>query len=247
MSGEPPAVRLAGTPEVDRVLAALAVLVAADPDRHFVLAGGLGVMARIGEVHRVTLDIDAVTDTGGDFVEVIEGLDGTTRQGSHLFLDGVKIDVLGIQPSTRWDDIGDIDGDPQGRLFNASLLWAYQEATPLTIASSATSATVPVATARSLLVTKLSAYHSARRMAAKRSTDAADLYLLLEACAAGDGLFHGAVPAAVVEVTRDALHDVIDNVALFQSRLRSTVTAPDVAGTHLVALCDQVIADLDTL
>ncbi len=244
MSGEPRTVTLVGAPEVERVIAALADLVAADADRHFVLAGGLGVMARIGEVHRVTLDIDAVTGAEADFVEIIEDLDGAAWEGERLYLDGVKVDVLGIDPATHWAEIGAIDGDPQGRLFIASLLWAYQEATPLTITSSATSATVPVASARSLLVTKLSAYHSARRMAAKRPSDAADLYLLLEACVAGTGLFHGSIPDVVAEVTRDALQMVAHNVALFQSRLRSTATAPDVTSTRLVALCDQVIEDL---
>lgn len=101
---------MVGSTAVEHVIEVLAELVDATPERHFVLAGGLAVMARIGLVYRVTLDIDAVTTDEIQLVEIIDDLEGSTRRDDHPYVHGVKIDVLAIEGTTRWDDIADLDG-----------------------------------------------------------------------------------------------------------------------------------------
>ena len=62
----------------------------------FALIGGLAVIARLGQAHRATNDIDAVSDDQVGLLEVLVA-DGLERRGDSVLLDAdLKLDVIDV-------------------------------------------------------------------------------------------------------------------------------------------------------
>lgn len=242
MSGE--RISFRGLPALERVVDALDTVVAQQGTRHFVLAGGLAVLARLGAFVRVTNDMDTVSAQGDELIEFVEQLDEAGEVEGHLAVDGVRFDVLGVESSATWEDIAQV-ADEDARLFVAGHLWSLEEATPLTLVTATTRVTLPVASVRSLLVMKLGAYHSARRSPNKRLSDALDVYLLVERCVR-DRLFEAPVPAVVAEVAVSALRRLEAGEADLRRRITLGGWADEVRLEALPVLVEDLVTDLRT-
>ena len=152
------------------------------------LIGGVAVMTRLAQAHRVTLDVDhVVRETVPSTVDALVARQAAQRVGSHVELPG----------GARWDIIptlerpleeADLPDDDADRLFLLAHEWALVTAEPVVLSvhvgrakRPAATATVPVATTPALFVAKLQA--AQRRPQAtltKRGTDVDDARRLLE-------------------------------------------------------------------
>jgi hypothetical protein len=171
-----------------RLVTGIARLAAAPLPEPWALVGGIAVMARLVDAHRVTRDVDAVADTGtGDASALITAVAadlGGLRLGENgLQLDdGTKVDVIATGTWTE-DDLPD---DPIERLMILAHWWAATDAAPLELRvvrgrRAVATADVPVATPAALVATKLHAMRSRRRAPEKTASDAYDTYRLLGA------------------------------------------------------------------
>lgn len=178
VSGSPPVV-LASSPDgaLVRLIRGLAELGAAGHEP-FVLIGGLAVMARLGERHRATIDIDTVS-IGSPRRVVIADATSAVRTSDR---DEVTVDRI---------EIGDIDpaalpDDPRLRLFVLAHRWAFDTAGPVQLLVRGpggvdAGALVATATIPALLAMKLCAFASRRGpgQLPKQASDLLDLYRLL--------------------------------------------------------------------
>jgi hypothetical protein len=198
-------VEFSGGTESTRLVTALAQL-SATPEIHFVLVGGLAVAARLRTFHRATQDLDAlVTAERSRFHTLtLETVTGATISDDRLSVEGVRVDVIEVDPTTTYQAIADLP-EPIDRLFTAGHLYAHRDESPLTIRSSQAHATVRVATARALLVTKLHACHNPRRDPRKHSSDTLDVIQLGRQLVADDGgLAASEIPTVVRLLQRGA-------------------------------------------
>lgn len=200
---------LAGAAEgnASGLVRATARLEEADLGRH-ALVGGLAVMCRLAAVHRVTQDIDTVTETTAPTaVEVIASSVGAVdpSNANRVIIDGVKIDVI----DTEAFGYEDLDGvGPEDRLFVVSHRWALDTATGMEIVADGAMAAIPVATPSALVAMKSGAIQRGRpRDPRKLGSDLYDVYrLLLEhdrAGAVADSL--GAAPFGLGRLVGEAL------------------------------------------
>ena len=168
----------ADAPEATRLIHALAGL-RENAEFDFALVGGLAVAGRLRSYHRATQDLDALTSLDRHEFEdlAIEAIGGARMLEGHLLVDGVRVDVIDIDPTVPYPQIADLP-DPADRLFTAAHLFAHADATPLTMRSGTDETTVLVASARSLLITKLHGYVNPRRDTRKHGSDALDIYEL---------------------------------------------------------------------
>ena len=178
MSGE--RVELAGDSDgrTARLVRAAARLADADLAPH-ALVGGLAVMCRLSAVHRVTQDIDAVTEAGApSAVEVIASSIGKVDPSNptRVIIDGVKVDVI----ETGGSAPEDLEGIAVvGRLFVVSHRWALDTATDTDIVVGDVHASIRVALPAALVGTKTGALLGGRpREPHKRASDLYDLYRL---------------------------------------------------------------------
>lgn len=156
MSGE--RIVLAG--DVDgaaaRLVHATARLADADLGPH-ALIGGLAVMCRLAAAHRVTQDVDTVTETTvPTAVKVITSSIGAADPShpNRALVEGVTVDVI----DTQCFQDENLDGiDPGHRLFVVSHRWALDTATETEIVAGKAKASIRVATAAALAATKSSA------------------------------------------------------------------------------------------
>lgn len=204
--------------DVDGVLARLVAgitrLETAPLPAPWALVGGVAVMARLVEAHRVTRDVDTVTDTGtgdpGPTVAAVAVHTGGRVDANSIELDdGTKIDVIatgGWSPDALPDDDNE-------RLNIVAHWWAAHtgEHLALTVVSSAGSvvatAHVPVATPAALVAAKLHAMRARRRAPEKAASDAYDIYRLL-AVHDRDGSLSTSMaggPADIAELCADAI------------------------------------------
>ena len=142
-------VSFAASDDARRLVSALRGL-SAEGSTEFVLVGGLAVASRLDTFHRATQDLDALTgDDRHHFSELaIDVIAGAAMRDADLFVDGVRVDIIDIDPRARYSAIAELE-NPLDRLFNAAHLFAHTDASALTLASDGVDATVRVASARS--------------------------------------------------------------------------------------------------
>jgi hypothetical protein len=179
VSGEPIVLAGAASGNAARLVHATARLGEAHLGPH-ALIGGLAVMCRLAAVHRVTQDVDTVTETTAPTaVEVITSSIGTpdpTNPG-RVFVDGVTIDVIDTE-SFRYEDLDGLD--PGDRLFVVSHRWALDAATDTELVAGDATASIRVATPPALVAMKSGALLGGRtREPRKRASDLYDLYRLV--------------------------------------------------------------------
>ena len=189
-------VEFAEGPEPERLLTALGDL--ADHGGDFVLVGGLAVAARLRTFHRATQDLDALVDEDRARFRAltVEAVAGASVENGRLFVDGVEIDIIDIDPTTAFDAIEELS-EPLDRLFTAGHLFAHRDGVELVLRSGTSVAVVTVASARSLLVTKLHAYVNPRRDPRKHPSDALDVFELGRQLVTGPDDHYDGVPDVV--------------------------------------------------
>lgn len=163
-----------------RLVGATARLAAAGLGPH-ALVGGLAVMCRLVKVHRVTTDIDTVTETTTPTaIELITSSIGSSdpTNRARVFIDGVRVDII----ETEAFDDEDLEGiEGVDRLFVVAHRWALETAEPaeIVVAGSEDVATIRVATPAALVAMKTSALAARRpREPRKHASDLYDLYSL---------------------------------------------------------------------
>jgi len=160
------------------LLAALRAL-SAEGSTEFVLVGGLAVASRLNTFHRATQDLDALT--GADrqrFSDLaIDVIPGAVMRDTDLVVNGVRVDIIDIDARTPISAVDALE-NPLDRLFVAAHLFAHTDAGVLTLKSGDVETAVRIASARSLLMTKLHAYLNPRRDNRKRPSDALDIHRL---------------------------------------------------------------------
>lgn len=178
MSGDP-IIRLVGD-NADQLATALTALSATD--HRFCVVGGLAVMARIGEAHRPTRDVDGVfdnpTDTPITTILVADGIARSDAPPQRVTIAGTPVDVI----DTFSIDPANLPDDPKGRLFVCAHRWAYETATPVTLLADHHEVTVQVAETPALVGMKAHAlrYATRERRSTKRASDLDDLWRLLQ-------------------------------------------------------------------
>ena len=187
MSGE---VLLVGEPDgtANRLVGALARLVAEIPPGEFALIGGLAVMTRLGRVHRATDDLDAAAQSLADGPSRLSILVGGGDSGlERRPIDGVTVDCIdvGVTPAVGIDP-EHLPDDSFDRAFLLAHRWALDTATGavLTVRSvegrPIATVTCRVATPAALVAMKLqSAPRRRTERAHKGPNDYGDLYALL--------------------------------------------------------------------
>lgn len=128
------------------------------------LVGGVAVMTRLAQAHRVTLDLDQVArDAVPSTVDLLVERRAAQRVGSHVELPGgIRLDIIStLDRPLVASDLPDDDAD---RLFLLAHEWALVSAEPVrlrvhVIGSKAAGpgVSVPVAMTPALFVTKLQA------------------------------------------------------------------------------------------
>jgi hypothetical protein len=193
VSGNEPdaVVALAADPDgvLRRLVAAIDVVVRADLPRH-ALVGGLAVMANLAQAHRVTADVDTVSDDDHDGIShtvallVDHQLAHAKPAGDGVILgDGTKVDIIA---TGAWVS-ADLPDDPIKRMFILSHWWAVETAgtTTLVVIDGSTTlaaATVAIAQPHALVAAKLQAMRTRRgESAPKAVSDVYDTYRLLAA------------------------------------------------------------------
>jgi hypothetical protein len=211
-----------------RLVTALATLSAQVNPGSFALIGGVAVMTRLQSVHRVTDDIDGVSEQRADDPSDIAVVLGETGQMSvRRLIDGVKVDHIdvGDRPAAQIP-VADLPDDEWARAFVLAHRWGLDAATPVTITvlgAGAVVATVTclAASAASLVVMKL---QSAPRRPTARFQKAANDYLDLQRLLSNARL----VPAIAQDLVTNAPHD-LGKWAIDRIRLEFTERADDTA------------------
>jgi hypothetical protein len=186
-----PVVALTADPDgvLRRLVAAIDVVVRADLPRH-ALVGGLAVMANLAQAHRVTADVDTVSDDDHDGISHTVALlvdhqharEKPTGDGV-ILADGTKIDIMA---TGAWAP-ADLPDDPIKRMFILSHWWAVETArtTMLVVLEGTTrlaAATVAIAPPPALVAAKLQSMRTRRgESASKAVSDVYDTYRLLAA------------------------------------------------------------------
>ena len=162
-----------------RLVRATARLVETNMGPH-ALIGGLAVNCRLAALHRITQDVDAVSETTvPSAVELIASSIGAVdpSRPNRVIVDGVIIDVI----DTEAFDGDDLEGiDLADRLFVVSHRWALDTATEADILVGETVASIRLATPAALVAMKSGAVFRGRpRDPRKRASDLYDLYRLV--------------------------------------------------------------------
>jgi hypothetical protein len=211
-----------------RLVTALKTLTAQVRPGTFALIGGLAVIARLKTVHRVTDDIDGVSEQIGDDpsdISVVLGESG--RHGVGRLIDGVKVEYIDVgDTKAAVIPIADLPENDWDRAFVLSHRWGLDSATPVTISAvtnrvAGTTVTCLAASSASLVAMKL---QSAPRRTTARVEKAASDYFDLHSLLANAEL--------VTEIARDletrAPHD-LGAWAIERIRLEFTERADDTA------------------
>jgi len=151
-------------------------------DYDFALIGGLAVMVRLQEAHRVTGDLDGVFDNSTDVPTtaalIAAGVARQAPEPQRVIVLDTDVDV--IDTFALPDATADLPDDPKDRLFVCAHRYAFETATAVRLRARTDSADVKVAIAPALIATKAHAlrFATAQRRATKRSSDLYDLYRL---------------------------------------------------------------------
>lgn len=143
------------------------------------LVGGLAVMCRLAAVHRVTQDVDTVTETTTPpAVEVVASSIGRPDPSnpSRVIVDGVTVDIIDTE-ALRNEDLEGLD--VAERLFLVSHRWALDTAAHIEIVVGDVTATIRVSTPSALVGMKAGALLGGpQREQRKRASDLYDAYRL---------------------------------------------------------------------
>ncbi len=190
MSGEPIEIILAADP-----LGAMANLLGhlAEVDRagltDWALIGGLAVMVRLEDAHRPTRDIDTLSRQVDPEPKVtLLGIAESETSTGVVLSDGTKVDVIGVEPIL---DLDALPGDDRQRMFVLSHWWMAETAEVVTLTlfdltkrdGNVVARCRPrLARPAALVAAKLQSIETRRgATAAKRESDAYDVYRLLRA------------------------------------------------------------------
>lgn len=175
--------------ELIGLVQALAALERQDLPEH-ALIGGVAVMTRLAQAHRVTLDVDQVLrETVPSTVDALVARQAAQRVSSHVKLPGrVRWDI--IPTLERPFEEGDLPEDDADRLFLLAHEWALVSAELVELSVHVAGAkkpvalaTVPVATTPALFVAKLqAAQRRSQATLGKRGTDVDDARRLVAQC-----------------------------------------------------------------
>jgi hypothetical protein len=155
-------------------------------DPPWVVVGGFAVNVRISEVHRLTNDLDTITSSPAQLVEILLDAPDADR------LDHAKLRFTGETPEVDVDVMDDTAGhplpaEPSDRAFALARRYAMQTREPLEIVvveagTVAAEASSPVASAASLIVLKSVSMprRSASNHPEKVGSDVHDLVRLVE-------------------------------------------------------------------
>lgn len=148
----------------------------------FALIGGLAVMVRLQEAHRVTGDLDGVFDNPTDIPTtatlIAAGIARDTPAPQRVIVLDTDVDV--IDTFALPDATAGLPDDPKDRLFVCAHRYAFETATAVRLRAGSDSAEVKVAVPPALIATKAHAlrFATARRRETERSSDLYDLYRL---------------------------------------------------------------------
>jgi hypothetical protein len=166
-------------------------------------------MCRLAAVHRVTQDVDTVTETTAPTaVEVIASSIGAPDPSdpNRVVVDGITIDVIDTEPFTDTDLVG---LDIEDRRFIVSHRWALETATPIVLVAGGETASIRVATPPALVAMKSGAVAGGRRRdAGKQASDLYDLYRLtaVHDRAGGIAMALAAAPFALGPLVAESIH-----------------------------------------
>ncbi len=171
-----------GAGELARLVPAIQALERQGLPRH-ALIGGIAVIARLGQRHRATSDIDEVYL--GDSIDAVQVLvdRGASRQPNGVILqDGTKVDLIAVGDYERED----LPEDTGQRAFILAHRWALDTSEPLTLVvgdaegTAKAGVTTTVSTTAALVAMKISSAPARREPTLyKRATDIFDVYRLL--------------------------------------------------------------------
>jgi len=190
VSGEPTEIILAADPS-----GAMANLLGhlAEVDRagltDWALIGGLAVMVRLEDAHRPTRDIDTLSRQVDPEPKVtLLGIAQSETSTGVLLPDGTKVDVIGVEPILDLDALPD---DDRQRMFVLSHWWMAETAELVTLTlvdltnrdgTVLARCQIRLARPAALVAAKLQSIETRRgATAAKRESDAYDVYRLLRA------------------------------------------------------------------
>jgi hypothetical protein len=188
----------------------------------FALIGGLAVIARLGQAHRATNDVDAVSDDRSGLLDVLV-TDGAERFGDSVMLDNdLKMDVIDVS-----------EGDTDYLPYLTHRL-AFDTRTPVQLVvqphrGPSTSAYIDVARPAALVAVKLGIGESVGRQRDPRKvgSDAFDVVRLMQRFgpdALADELSSIADPDFVVRITELARrHLVLQADRTVAAMVRSSV------------------------
>lgn len=196
----------------------------------FALIGGLSVIIRLGQAHRATNDLDAVSDDQVTFLEAFVTA-GFARQGESILLEpDLKLDVIDVS-----------EGDPEYVPY-LTHRFAFDTRTPVDVVVMANDrellarATVQVARSSALVAVKLGISEGVGRQRDPRKvgSDAFDVLRLLERHGPdvlADELLALAPSALVRKVEGLARRHLIDNV----DRTASSIVRSSVQGVESIS------------
>lgn len=245
---EMPTVNLGDVPAITALVAVVSKVAVVGSNR-VVLAGGLAVMARLGIAHRSTSDVDAVIRDLLRTTELLRQIPGANSAG-HVIIDNVKVDLIEVDPDVSWEAMEAVHTDDTlGSYFVVAHKLVFVEGSSVRLVAGTTTAEVPTGSTRSLLLAKLGAYLSPRRDRSKRSSDALDVWRLLEACRLGTlratvgcRLDEG-LPSLAATVGREMVQAVKSDPVTLQKRLAQLNEKPSF--TDIDARCEAVIEMLE--
>lgn len=240
-----PTVRFADAASLEHLLAVAARVEAIGLGPH-ALVGGLAVAARLTTVHRVTTDLDAVTDESDPTaIEILTGIaDPASATSQRVFIDGVKVDVI---DTTALDDDVLADVEPDLQLFLTSHRWALETATTAELVAGAARVRLPVATPAALVAMKAGALARAGR----RNKFHSDLFDLLRLVDHHDrhGELAGALaaaPWATGRRTAEALDTAVlaDPTRAHRSLVGSGIEIGSLTAAAVAAVVGRLVDDL---
>ncbi len=112
-------------------------------------------MVRLASTHRATDDLDSLGPYGTLDLLRATPVTRDTVMATSLSVDGVKIDVIEIEPG-QWDEAAQINTLAQ-QMFVVGQMWSYESATSMTLDLAGQMVSVPVARPAGLLGGKLGA------------------------------------------------------------------------------------------
>jgi len=214
------------------------------------LIGGMAVNIRLSTkaaAHRVTQDIDIVTDASTPTaLEVLSQCDRNAR-GDTVLVNGIEVDIIETQAVTEVDLAG---LDAESKLFMLGHRWALETATHLRIASNVDGPPVeiPIAAPAGLVAAKSHAAGNPRaaRRATKHSGDLYDIFRLIEVFDARADLRVGlaSAPGGLGALVADVVAAEILSDPARAMRQMSTVAGAQLAQQRIIEVLEPFVAEL---